>query len=93
VDGMGGTSGPMGWHSSGAWDGEVASSPARWTRPCSSRAVSSPSPREGGELDPGAVAIQGYVEGVMKGVLSLTASLPQPAEILLAGRRARDPSA
>ena len=24
VDGMGGTSGPMGWHSSGAWDGEVA---------------------------------------------------------------------
>jgi predicted butyrate kinase (DUF1464 family) len=27
----------------------------------------------------------------MKGVLSLTASLPQPAEILLAGRRARDP--
>ncbi|HSE66201.1 MAG TPA: DUF1464 family protein [Gemmatimonadales bacterium] len=92
VDGMGGTSGPVGWQSSGAWDGEVAflagtvDKGMLFTGGVESVAA-------GGRNNSGAAetAIQGYVEGVMKGVLALTASLPQPAEILLAGRRARDP--
>jgi Predicted butyrate kinase len=92
VDGMGGTSGPMGWHSSGAWDGEVAFLAGTVDKTMLfAGGVESIAAAESGEPDPGAIAIQGYVEGVMKGVLSLTASLPQPAEILLAGRRARDP--
>jgi len=91
VDGMGGTSGPMGWHSSGAWDGEVAFLAGTVDKTMLfAGGVESIAAEESGP-DPSAVAIQGYVEGVMKGVLSLTASLPQPAEILLAGRRARDP--
>ncbi|HEU5154564.1 MAG TPA: DUF1464 family protein [Gemmatimonadales bacterium] len=92
VDGMGGTSGPVGWQSSGAWDGEVAflagtvDKAMLFTGGVESVAA-------GARNDSGAaeIAIQGYVEGVMKGVLALTASLPQPAEILLAGRHARDP--
>ena len=91
VDGMGGTSGPMGWHSSGAWDGEVAFLAGTVDKTMLfAGGVESIAAEESGP-DPSAVAIQGYVEGVMKGVLSLTASVPQPAEILLAGRRARDP--
>jgi len=83
VDGMGGTSGPMGWHSSGAWDGEVA---------FLAGTVDKAMLFAGGVESIGNddLAIQGYVEGVAKGVLALTASVPQPAEILLAGRRARD---
>lgn len=92
VDGMGGTSGPMGWHSSGAWDGEVAFLAGTVEKAMLFEGgVESVSAETGDDFDPVEIAIQGYVEGVVKGVLALTASLPQPAEILLAGRRARDP--
>jgi predicted butyrate kinase (DUF1464 family) len=92
VDGMGGTSGPMGWQSSGAWDGEVAFLAETVDKAMLfAGGVESIAAAEGGDSSPAEIGIQGYVEGVLKGVLALTASLPQPSEILLAGRRARDP--
>ncbi|HSR90864.1 MAG TPA: DUF1464 family protein [Gemmatimonadales bacterium] len=90
VDGMGGTSGPMGWQSSGAWAGEVAFLAGTVDKTMLFAGGVESIAADSGEPNPSPVAIQGYVEGVMKGVLSLTASLPQPAEILLAGRRARE---
>ena len=91
VDGMGGTSGPMGWQSSGAWDGEVAFLAGTVDKAMlftgGVESVAAGARNHSGAAE---IAIQGYVEGVMKGVLALTASLPQPAEILLAGRHARD---
>ena len=92
VDGMGGTSGPMGWRSSGAWDGEVAFLAGTVDKAMLfAGGVESVAATEGGDSSTAEIGIQGYVEGVLKGVLALTASLPQPSEILLAGRRARDP--
>ena len=92
VDGMGGTSGPMGWQSSGGWDGEVAFLAGTVDKAMLfAGGVESIAAAEGADSSTAEIGIQGYVEGVLKGVLALTASLPQPSEILLAGRRARDP--
>jgi predicted butyrate kinase (DUF1464 family) len=92
VDGMGGTSGPMGWHSSGAWDGEVAFLAGTVEKAMLfDGGVEAIAASDHGDSIGSDAAIQGYVEGVVKAVLALTGSVPQPAEILLAGRRARDP--
>jgi predicted butyrate kinase (DUF1464 family) len=81
VDGLGGTSGPMGWQSRGGWDGEAAF-------------LASPVDKamlfRGGKIDSGAAGLPGYVEGAHKAVLALTATLSRPQEILLSGRHAKD---
>ena len=81
LDGLGGTSGPMGWQSRGGWDGEAAF-------------LASPIDKEmlfrGGKIDSGAAGLAGYVEAAHKAVLALTATLPRPQEILLSGRHAKD---
>jgi predicted butyrate kinase (DUF1464 family) len=86
VDGVGGSSGPMGWQSAGGWDGEVAILAGRVTKAMLFR---------GGCLDRDAGAsaegLAGYVEGAHKAVLSLLASHSSPREILLSGRHATDP--
>jgi predicted butyrate kinase (DUF1464 family) len=84
VDGIGGTSGPMGWRSSGAWDGEVAFLAGRVSKEMLFRGGRSEPPNDG-------PALAAYVEGCIKAVLQLTASVPQPREILLSGRHATDP--
>lgn len=81
VDGVGGTSGPLGWQSSGAWDGEVAFLAGRVTKGMLFR---------GGQSGEPVLPIEGYVEAAHKAVLSLLSSLPAPREILLAGRHALD---
>jgi predicted butyrate kinase (DUF1464 family) len=81
VDGLGGTSGAMGWHSGGAWDGEVAFLAGTVTKQMLFR---------GGCADSGEAGLAGYVEGAHKAVLALTGSVPRPWEILLSGRHARD---
>jgi predicted butyrate kinase (DUF1464 family) len=86
IDGLGGTSGPMGWRSGGAWDGEVAILAGRVTKAMLFRGG-----RLGGPEEPPALGQAAYVEGVHKGVLSLLASLSTPREILLSGRHATDP--
>jgi predicted butyrate kinase (DUF1464 family) len=84
VDGVGGTCGPMGWRSSGAWDGEVALLAGRVTKEMLFR---------GGHADEvPEPALDGYIESAHKAVLVLLASQPEPKEILLSGRHARDPA-
>lgn len=79
VDGIGGTSGPMGWQSSGAWDGEVAMLAGRVTKAMLFR---------GGQASAPGSALDGYLESAHKAVLALLASQPAPREILLSGRQA-----
>jgi predicted butyrate kinase (DUF1464 family) len=82
VDGLGGTSGPMGWRSCGAWDGEVAFLAGTVTKELLFK---------GGLTDAGpAQGIEAYVESAHKAVLALTASVPAPHEIVLSGRHATD---
>jgi len=86
IDGIGGTSGPIGWRSGGAWDGEVAILAGRVTKEMLFRGG-----RLGGPGEPPALGHDAYVEGAHKAVLALLASLPAPREILLSGRHAEDP--
>ncbi len=83
VDGIGGTSGPMGWQSGGAWDGEVAVLAGRVTKEMLFR---------GGHSDgtTPATNFDGYIEAALKAVLALLAAQPSPREILLSGRHASD---
>lgn len=89
VDGVGGTSGPMGWRSAGALDGEVA---------FLAGSISKAMLFQGGVLtfleqrpDQRAVALAGYVEGVVKLVRQLRCSSPSANEILVSGRIAAEP--
>ena len=84
VDGIGGTSGPMGWKSSGAWDGEVAFLAGEVSKDLLFRGGRSEPPND-------EAALAAYVESALKAVLALTASVPVPREILLSGRHAADP--
>jgi predicted butyrate kinase (DUF1464 family) len=89
VDGVGGTSGPIGWRAAGALDGEVAFLAGEITKAALF---------QGGvvsllEQKPGlrSVAIQAYVEGAIKAARQLRCSAPSADEILLSGRNAGDP--
>lgn len=89
VDGIGGTGGPIGWRSAGAWDGEVACLQGRVTKADLFRggveaAMDSGLPRS--------EVLRGYVEGAEKAVRQLLASVPEPIEILLTGRRTEEAS-
>lgn len=86
VDGVGGTSGPIGWRAAGALDGEVAFLAGH---------VSKAALFQGGvasllEREPGrrAMAMEAYVEGARKAVAQLRSSAPSADEILLSGRKA-----
>jgi predicted butyrate kinase (DUF1464 family) len=86
IDGIGGTSGPIGWGSSGAWDGEVAYLAQSVTKEMLFRGGAQDARRQGED-----VSVAAYQEGAAKAILTLTATLPAPREILLSGRHARDP--
>jgi predicted butyrate kinase (DUF1464 family) len=90
VDGVGGTSGPVGWRAAGALDGEVA---------FLAGSISKAMLFQGGVLsflerqpDQRAVALAGYVEGVVKLVRQLRCSSPSANEILVSGRIAAEPA-
>lgn len=76
VDGLGGTSGPIGRHGSGAWDGEVAYLADRVTKAMLFN---------GGTDDDAA-----YVESGLKAIAALRVSVPDPVEIVLSGRHAAE---
>ena len=89
VDGIGGTSGPIGWRSAGALDGEVA---------FLAGSVSKADLFQGGVttvIERGtataATALEAYVEGAMKAVRQLRHSAPSAVAILLSGRHSSDP--
>lgn len=89
VDGIGGTSGPIGWRAAGALDGEVAFLAGQ---------VSKGSLFQGGvssllerEPERSSAAIAAYVEGAAKGVRQLRGSAPSANQIVLSGRKAAEP--
>jgi predicted butyrate kinase (DUF1464 family) len=89
VDGVGGSSGPIGWRAPGALDGEVAFLASN---------VSKALLFQGGvssltQQNPGArpIAIRAYVEGAAKAVRQLRCSAPSADEVLLSGRNSADP--
>ena len=82
-DGIGGTSGPIGWRSSGAWDGEVA---------FLAGTVRKDLLFHGGAAECGETGMSAYVEGALKAALALTAAVPAPREIFLSGRHATEPA-
>jgi predicted butyrate kinase (DUF1464 family) len=79
VDGLGGSSGPIGARACGAMDGEVAY--------LLGAALSKRTVFSGGALDgdDGRLALE---EGAAKAALAMTVSVPRPREILVAGRHA-----
>jgi predicted butyrate kinase (DUF1464 family) len=89
VDGIGGTSGPIGWRAAGALDGEVAylagtvSKAALFQGGVSSLLEQDASSRP--------IAFQAYIEGAGKAVRQLRCSAPSADEILLSGRHAAEP--
>ena len=88
VDGIGGTSGPIGWRAAGALDGEVAFLAGEITKSdlfqggVTSFLERAPALRS--------VALEAYVEGAMKAARQLRCSAPSADEILLSGRHAAD---
>ena len=88
VDGLGGTSGSIGWLAAGALDGEVAflagsvDKSLLFSGGAETVAGSSPGAR--------ALAIAAYVEGAVKAVAQLKISAPDANEVLVSGRGAAD---
>jgi predicted butyrate kinase (DUF1464 family) len=80
VDGLGGSSGPIGRRAPGAWDGEVAYLAGHVTKSML--------------FDGGAESIPegdaAYVESGLKAIAALMVSVPAPAEIVLSGRFAHE---
>jgi predicted butyrate kinase (DUF1464 family) len=90
VDGLGGTSGPIGWRSAGAFDGEVAFLASRVTKEMLFQGgVSSIVTQDPAGSD---MARRGYVEQAVKAVRQLQVSSPDADEVLLSGRMAADPA-
>lgn len=89
VDGIGGTSGPIGWRAAGALDGEVAFLAGQVSKGSLFQGgVSSLLEREPGR---GSVGVAAYVEGAAKGVRQLRDSAPSASQIVLSGRKAAEP--
>jgi predicted butyrate kinase (DUF1464 family) len=88
VDGLGGTSGPLGWRSAGALDGEVAFLAGRIDKGMLFRGGAESVARHGREARE--LALRAYVEGAAKAVLQLRLSAPDADEVLVSGRGAAD---
>jgi predicted butyrate kinase (DUF1464 family) len=89
VDGLGGTSGPIGWRAPGALDGEVAFLAGEVTKAMLF---------DGGveritQADPALrhSALEAYVEGAARAARQLRTAAPTADEVLLSGRHAADP--
>lgn len=90
VDGVGGTSGPLGWQASGALDGEVAFLAGEVTKTMLFHGgVTSIA---GGEPTQMTVAFEAFIEGAVKTVRQLLVSAPLASELLVSGRIATDPA-
>lgn len=98
VDGIGGTTGGMGFLTAGALDLELVQLGGRWSKSdvftgggaSVSGKLSPEELIEGAAKDEGCrTAWEGMLEGVVKSVASIEASVPRPKEILLSGRLTR----
>jgi predicted butyrate kinase (DUF1464 family) len=89
VDGVGGTSGPPGWRSAGAWDGEVAFLAGRVTKAMlfqgGLETIVAREPRLG------RTALEAVIEGAAKAVQALRIAATDAQRVVLSGRHAADP--
>ena len=90
VDGIGGTSGPIGWRAVGALDGEVAFLAGEVTKASLFRGGVTSMLEKGNDRLP--VARAAYVEGAVKAVRQLQSSAPAANTVLLSGRMAAEPA-
>jgi predicted butyrate kinase (DUF1464 family) len=88
VDGIGGTSGPLGWRGSGALDGEVAFLAGSIGKDLLFRGGLESIVAADPELHP--VALGAVIEGAVKAVHALQASAPSAREVVLSGRHAAE---
>jgi predicted butyrate kinase (DUF1464 family) len=92
VDGLGGSSGPIGLRAAGALDGEVAFLAAQISK---SLIFTGGIASLTGNADPDAsgpvtgVAREAYLEGAIKGVACVRVSAPEATEVILSGRVAQ----
>lgn len=102
VDGIGGTAGPIGFRSAGAWDGEVAFLSGAVTKDLLfeggavtvagwDATTASPDRFASPATPRERVAWEAFIEAVTKAVYALRAIVPAPREIVLSGRLARVP--
>jgi predicted butyrate kinase (DUF1464 family) len=89
VDGIGGTSGPIGWHAAGALDGEVAYLAGQINK--SALFQGGITTLLEGAPQRHAIAAEAYIEGAVKTVRQLRCSATSADEILISGRHASDP--
>ncbi len=89
VDGIGGTSGPIGWRAVGALDGEVAFLAGEVTKSALFNGGVTSLLQKGADRRP--VALAAYVEGAVKAVRQLQYAAPSAEQILLSGRMGSDP--
>lgn len=99
VDGVGGSSGPMGARAAGAFDGEVAYLAGRVSK---SMIFTGGAAAVSGDSDLAALATSGsgqrrlgfeaYLESAVKAVLALCASAPSATEVIVSGRGAQIPT-
>ncbi|MCU0621651.1 MAG: DUF1464 family protein [Gemmatimonadales bacterium] len=90
VDGIGGSSGPIGWQSAGALDSEVAFLAGSIGKGLVFHGGVS-TIAESNRDQPG-VGFEAFVEGAVKAVRQLLVSAPDAATILVSGRIASDPA-
>jgi predicted butyrate kinase (DUF1464 family) len=90
VDGIGGTSGPIGWQAPGALDGEVAFLAGEVTK--SLLFHGGVTTIAGGRPERMGVAFDAFVEGAAKAVRQLQTSAPLASEVLVSGRLGGDPA-
>lgn len=90
VDGVGGTSGPIGWRAAGALDGEVAFLAGQVSKSLLFEGGVETIARHRPELR--ATAVAAFVEGAARLARQLRSAAPGADEILLSGRLADDPA-
>jgi predicted butyrate kinase (DUF1464 family) len=90
VDGVGGTSGPIGWRAAGALDGEVAFLAGQVSKPLLFQGGVETIGRDRPELR--AMALDAFVEGVARLARQLRGAAPGADEIVLSGRLVADPA-
>jgi predicted butyrate kinase (DUF1464 family) len=94
VDGIGGTSGPIGARAAGALDGEVAFLAGHVSKQLlfgggAATVAGTPDELAAPRSARGRLARAAYVENAVKAVAALTVSVPHPCEMILSGRMAR----
>ncbi|HUR93819.1 MAG TPA: DUF1464 family protein [Gemmatimonadales bacterium] len=90
VDGVGGTSGPLGWRAAGALDAEVAYLAGEVTKAAIFQGGVTTVVEHDVALAP--VALEAYVESAARAARQLLSATPRADEIVLSGRMAADPT-